>query len=388
MTPTTLRRALRDHPATADIADEIDPSRLVRALERRVVEAPTDRALARLLTDAIDFATAGDDLPPLVAGVRPGPVVRWSSWSVTFEGVDVSSGQTVLARTLRAGRRSPPWRKALARDARLLAGLHGARVTLRDEPLPVLMCPVPGEPLLDEAPLPEDLATRAVLRIAGDLAAWENAGLPLPDPDGREIRQASNGAALLVLDPDGDDLADLGDLAVRLSTVGPGPHDPVLDACARFAPGSASEFAELLTARLAERLAEERHTLARAWHDRRHHHQVARLKGLVARLGRVGPPIGRGALGVDLEGRPTVLESEGTTLTWGPVDGPTLAVLSEQGLHARTARRLLRTRAQAIPNPRLDEMVGGEPGYADRACRWVASALELRTVQKLLEIPP
>jgi hypothetical protein len=384
MTPTALRALLRarTEPDLRALAPEDDPERVLRAVEAWLDMDPTDGGLRRLHAAAWDHLDAPRG-PAWPDAIRPGPPVRWDPWSITVEAVDTSTGATVLARGLRAHARTPTWRRALLRDAALLKEIHDD-VEVRGEAWPALVRPVPGEPLLEGAPLPERLALRAVARVLADLARWEAAGLERPDPDDRELRQAPDGASLVSLHPVAGAPADLSGLAHRLERVGPGPHQLALHAARTFPPADADGLARRLIAALAQDLAARRHALDRAHRDRRHTHRIARLRGLVERLAAYPPPAGRGAVGVDLEGRPTLVQGDGHTLTWGPEDGPALAIVSAQGLHPRTARRLLRARAAAAPNPRLDAMVRGEAGYAERACRWVAAALGLRTLRKLL----
>ena len=393
MTPTALRRQLRARPDTRSLATVTDPDSLHRSLELLAERNPLDRELAELVAFAHEWATVRHGLLPVTAGLRLGPVLRWGRSTVTVEATEVDTGATVVARLLRATHRDPAWGRALARDAAALAAVPGLGATLRDQEHLAIVAPVDGGPLLDVGERAPSDAVRAAVRIVADLAAREAAGLQAPDPDDDELRLSNDGAQLLCLDPNGDPDVRMGDLAERLLQLldgAPGVPEGLrtaLAGAARFAPASAAELAELVTAALGDELAAHRHALSAKWHDRRHRLSAARLRAMVERLAAYGPPSGVGAVGVDLDGKPTLVRGDGTTLTWGPAEGPQLAILSAQGLHPRTARRMLRARAAAPHNDRLDALVSGEPGFSEAACRWVAAALQLRTLVKLLEVP-
>lgn len=394
MTPTALRRQLRLRADTRPLARADDPDRLHRSLEMLAERNPMDRDLADLVAAAHEWATVREGLLPVTAGLRLGPVLRWDRSSVTVAATEVDTGASVVARLLRATHRDPAWRRALVRDATALAAISGLGAALHEGDQLAIVARVDGGPLVDEAERAPPEALRSVVRILADLAAREAAGLAAVDPDDGELRLATDGARLVCLAADGDEDPHLGALAERLRAVLDGADEvpdgliAVLTGAARFPPATASDLAEMVTAALGDALAAHRHRLAAQWYDRRHRLSAARLRAMVGRLAAFGPPVGSGAVGVDLDGNPTLIRGDGSTLTWGPADGPQLAILSEQGLHPRTARRMLRARAAAPHNDRLDAMVSGEPGYAEAACRWVAAALHLRTLSKLLEVPP
>src|SRR5699024_1884534 len=89
---------------------------------------------------------------------------------------------------------------------------------------------------------------------------------------------------------------------------------------------------------------------------RRHQRLHALLKRLVRAL---PPPVGQGAVGVDLQGQVTLVRSDGHQVEWGPPDDLQLVWSATQGFDAPLARRLLRTRASGIPTPRMHTQVGG-----------------------------
>jgi hypothetical protein len=86
-------------------------------------------------------------------------------------------------------------------------------------------------------------------------------------------------------------------------------------------------------------------------------------------------------VGVDLEGALVVVSSSEVEVRFA--DERVWA--AGEGLRPQAARRLLRLRAAAMPNPVLEARVGGDPGLTDAVCRWVAAALQLRTTRLLLE---
>ncbi len=385
MTPTRLRRLLRDREDARELAD-LDPPELAVALEVLAEADPSDRALERLTLEAQAWADL-EDTALRGTGLRLGRVVRWDDWTVTCEAVDVVSGHDVLARVLRPHARTPAHRRRLSRTARALAAALPGPYEERSGADPAVCAPLPGGPLVEGAPPDVAVGLRAALRIAADLEARERAGLGTVDPDENELRQAPEGARLVCLQLSADPVR-LDDLVGRLFHVLPdGPLDAVLDGAVELPPASMAELAPALLGALAQELASARHGVVTRWKSRRHAHDLARLRALVDRLSGFPPPAGRGAVGVDMEGRTTVLVGDGRTLSWGPVDGPSLAIVSEQGLHPRTARRLLRARSDAPPSARLNALVDGDIAYAEHACRWVAAALSLRTVRLLLAVP-
>jgi hypothetical protein len=87
-----------------------------------------------------------------------------------------------------------------------------------------------------------------------------------------------------------------------------------------------------------------------------------------------------------LDGNVRVVQSDGKTVSWGSY-GRDLVDIRDAGgtLSPTEARRLLRTRAAAPPNPRLSAKVGGSEEFTEVICRWVASAHHLRTMRMLVE---
>lgn len=382
MTPTALRRALRAHRPTRSLAEQTDAHALLRDAERLADTAPYDVELRRLTAGCFDLAHGADGLPPVIAEVRRGELVRWDRFSLTFEGVHVRTGAPVLVRTLRAGCRLPVWRRMLVRERDLLKELYPSGVQLIHDEGTTLLLDLPGDPLFQGVPMAPARALRAVVRVVADLHARERAGLGTLGPDLCELRETERGAAVASLTALSAHPADLGALAtdLRSLTVEPSLIDRSLAACAAFPHASANDWAAEISALLAEDLADRRHRARTTWVTRRSRFKRSRLLAAVARLERFPPPVGSAVIARDIDGRSTVLSSDGHTVRWGPTEGPHLMVLSERGLHPQVARRMLRARSTS----RLDS-VGDD--FVERACRWVAAALALRTISLLLKRP-
>ncbi|MFK7926907.1 MAG: hypothetical protein AB8H79_01870 [Myxococcota bacterium] len=384
MTPTRMRRRLQSRNDTRDLVG-LAPATLARALEALADRNVGDHELDALVADAQAWASLEGRLR--ATGHRLESVVRWDDWTATVEAVAPSTGVTVLARVLRPEHRGSESRRRLARHARALQADPELQAQFHDGDHPAIVAPLPGGPLLD-GPIPsEPLCLRATVRVLGDLIRREGMGLGSLDPDRRELRLSTDGARVvsLQLGPEPTHIRSLADdLAEAL------PADPIevaLRGASELPPANVHELSSAVLSGLAQHLADLRHRLVQRWRVRRHDQDRARLRAAISRLERYPPPSGHAAVGVDMDGQTTTVRGDGQTLTWGPQAGPQLAILSEQGLHPRTARRMLRARASAPSSPRLNEEVGGDPEYAERAGRWVAGALALRTLHKLLAIP-
>lgn len=396
MTPDQLSRRL-DALATP-LPSVSEPARLLTALERLADDAPRDRAVADALLAVHALATALDGVPPVVAGVRRETIVRWDDWTITFDGVDTATGRAARVRTLRpAAARDPVLRRALLREGRALRDAIGPALTAAEGAWPALLLPLAGAPLSPSAD-PDDHDRPDVLaRLLGtalrELARWEDAGLGLPELDGREVLDTADGirVACLTAAADrrpGEPIARLAELLDRWWSGGPPtPVDNVLAGLIELPPRTVADAAQAWREALAQHLAGLRHELARRADHVRRDDRRGRLQRAVAALsGAVRPADGRGAVGVDLDGRTTLLVAAAGALSWGPVGGEAVTIWSAaSGVEARDARRLLRARAAAPPNPRLQAEVGGDEAWVDATCRFVAGALQLRTVRLLLE---
>ncbi len=357
---------------------------LLRRLEAEADDDPLDREIAARLEALADRVAAEAWAPPVVGGVLREAFVRWDRWSVTFAGTAIATGAPAMVRVLRPdAARDPVLRRHLLREGRALAEVAPVEI---DAAAPALRCALPGIPLGPARGA--DLARVLATGLAA-IARWDEAalGLPVPAPvelrrhEGRAIvacltatvpgvRGAIGALAATAADPDDDD---------------EGPVTLAARALALGAPDRASAAAEQLRTALAADLTARRHALARRWRDGAQASRKARLADAVARLSSaVGAPEGRGAVGVDLEGRITVLQAGPRAVVWG-VDGAPEVVWDRDGFRAPVARRLLRARAASPPSAALDARVGGDAERVDAICRWVAAGLQLRTVRLLLE---
>lgn len=395
MTPHLLRILVRDLDRSLPGVE--DPPRLLRALEDLADRRPEDRAFARAVRGAHGLATAGSGLPGVVAGVRRETLVRWDGWTTTWDGPHLATGVPSRVRVLRPhAARDPVLRRALPREGRAVGlGLADLAVVHDAGAWPALRIALPGAPLAPRAGADDrgrpDVLVRMLTTAVADLARWESARLGLPALGEREWVDTPAGLRVICLTPIVRDEA--GPHLKRLAATlhhwwGDGEESPVdalLDGFATFPPRTATEAGALVRETLARDLAATRHRLRRRAAATSHHERLARLLTVLARLERAVPlPAGEGPVGVDLEGAITVVRSDGARLRWGRPDA--LADVRPGGdLDVREARRLLRAHAAAPPNPRLASDSGGTLEGSERICRWLASALQARTVRLLLE---
>jgi hypothetical protein len=399
MSPDHLKSLLEALPPDPDRPPVEEPVRLLRALERQAEADPRDGALAEAVIAAHALAAAGDGLPPIVAGVRREILVRWDGWSVTFDGTEIASGHPARIRTLRAhAQHDPVFRRALVREGRALAevGDPASPPLVVDGHPPALRIVLPGPPFApraepDDHERPEILARMVGAALDG-LRRFEAAGMGLPVLDARELRDTPQGLRILCLSPTrrtalGPQIAAIAAVLDRWWAPGPPtPVDEVLAGLQAFPPHTAGEAMALWRAALAIHLTAERHELQRQGVRGLHVHKVLRLRDAVVALGQaLPPPSGRGAVGVDLEGRTTVLEGRDGRLAWGTRAAPPIELYGAGVVAPAEARRMLRARAAAPANHRLQAEIGGEQAFVDAACRWVSAVLQLRTLRLLLD---
>ncbi len=397
MTPEHLRAALQGLDVPLPGVEE--PAGLLRALEQYADRHPTRPELAALVLDAHALTTAGDGLPAIVAGVRREKLIRWDGWTSTWDGPHLATGLPARVRALDArAARDPVLRRALLRAGRAAQrGLDELAVVADEGPWPGLRVLLPGAPLTaladpDERGRPEVL-TRALASALAELARWERARIGLPDLSDPEWIDTPAGLRVVCLSPCAPDEArqNLRRLTEHLHRWwgehgAEGPAERVLAGFAVFPPRSADDASAALIAALAEDLAGVRHRLQRAGRAVARVDRLGRLFHAVGRLAAaLPPPPGRGPVGVDLEGRVTVLESGDGHLRWGPADALTDVLAPDGSPEPREARRLLRACAAAPPNPRLAAQSGGDLRAVDQVGRWLAAALQLRTTRLLLQ---
>lgn len=374
------------------------PTRL-RELEAEADRRGWDPLLERAIASVHGQTIAGSEHPPVVAGIRRRSLVRWDARTTTWDGAHVASGAPAMIRTLRpAPARDPAIRRAFVRQMRALDGLVKDLVIV-DGVECAAWAPLPGPAFQPSLTTPEvDAAALARLTVTGlgALVQWEAAGLGCPTPDPRELRDGGDHLAFVCLTPSAAGHA--GTAVAELATAilawwDDGPEGPVSDVVRMlaWAPSqSASDAAAQLRRALVQDLTGRRHGLVIRARQVNAAGRRDRFIDLLDRLDAASPPPdGRGALGVDLEGRTVVVESDGeeVVLLCGAVE-PDLVYEPEGGLIPSRARRMLQLRASAAPNPRLHAEVGGDPAFVEAICRWTAAAQELRLMRKLASIPP
>lgn len=398
MTPTELRHLLaplvRAHPVPPwpverPLHDPAWRERLVALAEAD----PGDRPARAALFAIHALVGADEGLPVVVAGVRRDDVVRADAFFVVLRGTEVATGQAALVRTPRAAhRRDPLVRAQLARDAEVLAaGLPALRL---DPDAPAIVLPLPHPPASSggRRGVVDDLALgRVALATLAALADRIDAGLGVPAPEPDELRDAGDALQVAVLDPADDApgvaLPLIADALLGLAPGAEGPVEAWLGGWAEHPPADLAEAGHALVAVLASSLAQVRHGLVRARETGDHLRRREHLVDTLARLAAAGrPPPGDGLVGLDLEGRPILVRSTlDVVATEVPGEEPALVWDADDGLDVPAARRLVRLRGAAAPNPRLAEAHGVDPRHADRVVRWLAAALELRALRLILD---
>ncbi|TNE84880.1 MAG: hypothetical protein EP330_28165 [Deltaproteobacteria bacterium] len=372
-----------------------DPATLLRTLEDEATRRPLDMRIRELLLDVRHQVAAERGVPRVLAEVRRERLVRWDAWSAEWDGVHTRTGEPCRVRALTAASaKDPTLGRQLLREGRALGRLMGLTVST-DDAWPAVAVALPG-PSLSDASEPDGREPAA--RLLGMLGAaldalyrWERS-VGLAEVGARDLRLDGDRLSVVCLTPPTGRVRP-GQVLQRVAEVlqdwwdrEEGPGRELISGMAAFPPNSAEEALGAWRREAAQILAGERHDLTRRQAEVFTHNRAHRLAELLTRLAEaVPPPVGKGAVGVDLEGQTTMVEGRRDgTLWWGtpaamePVVGETL--------DARLGRRLIRARAAAPPNPRLDAQVGGEAGYADVAGRWLTAALQLRTLRLLLDV--
>lgn len=361
-----------------------DPSAAVRAAEAAADARPGDPGAAEALRIAHGWATADHSLPAVVGGVRRERLLRYDDVSTTWVGVRVLDGRPAMVRALRpAFVRDPVWQRHLARAARARTW-SGAIATVEDG---ALVVPLLGIPLGSRA-IGSASPVATVARAVAALARADAAGISLPALDADEVRLQGDDVGIVCLTVDGppsfpDNLAAL---SMGLSPTENDEADAVLAGFEAFPPRDAADAAEALSRLFASSLASRWHALRARRARSAHLDKAARLYEAIEALERsTPPPRGRAAVGVDLDGRVTVVSGDGVAIVWGPVGAEPAEVWSvSEGVTPREARRMLRARAAAPHNPRLQKQIDGDGAFVEAVGRWVAAALQLRTLRLLV----
>lgn len=373
-----------------------DPAAVVAAFEAACDANPRDRRLAVGLLAAHGLATAEVDAPPVIAGVRRSRVIRWDPRTVTWDGVDVTTGQPARIRALRRPFASDPVvRRTLLRDGRLLTDALSMHVTVHDDATVALRIDLPGAALASGKADPSDPGRlpRQLITALAAMRRAEVAGVAFPPLSGDELVDGPDGIAIACLtlaDPSAATGA-IGRLAAAVVAWwgDDGPETPVDVALAGMVvwpPRDVAEAEHVVKKGLIERLTADFHDRTARfeilWHEVRRERLLRAVEGLSE---AVLMPEGRGAVGVSLDGSVIVLVGVDGRMRYGTDGADGTEIYGPAGFAVSDARRLLRARAAAPPNARLHAQVGGDERFVDAACRWIASGLALRTTRLLLE---
>ncbi len=324
------------------------------------------------------------DLPRQLDSVRCDTLVRWDRHTCTWVATQVETTERVMVRILRpSARRDPVLRRWFRRRIRALQPAVAARMVSGGE---AALVSLPG-PMATPPRASRPEAVRWWVQALLGITTWEQAGLGLPALAPAELRATTAGVKVVCLTGAGSVTPALAGLADTFeASPADGPLLRVLEAARQAPPDCVDDAAEALIPALAEILTAERHHLQDRWNRGVQGRREARLLDAVSQLAAaVPPPEAHGAIGVDLEGRITVVETRQGSIWWGIAEDLAAVYTPAKGFDAPVARRLLRARASAPPNPALDRQVDGRPETVEPLCRWIAAALRLRTMRMLLE---
>lgn len=377
-----LGSLLKEAGLAPDLANR--PDRALALLEARAERAEESPPCTPALIALVDRLSASADPPPPL-DPSSAELVRWDAISATFVGAPREGSLPALVRALRPHiASSPQARRHMIREQARLEPLIGAQLAEGADKAPLILVPLPGEPLPRRR---GDALVRPLLTGLSALARWESHGLGLPWLLPEEMRLVGGEVHITCAEPAPPPLS------LAIASLADALVDPIDDsalattvrALALHPPETVADADRIIRAALAENLTARRHDLAARWQQTWHRNQESRLYDAVERLyAALGPPEGRGAVSVDLEGRITVVESDPRQIRWGPERAAEAVFDREEGFYPIVARRLLRARAVSPPNPSLDARIGGSPQSTDAICRWVAAGLKLRTVRMLL----
>jgi hypothetical protein len=321
------------------------------------------------------WATADHGLAPKIGGVRRQSLVRFDRWTSTWQGHD-AEGQGALVRVVRPHVASDPvvlrW---LARDASWLQPLCSTLTAGAGW----LSCELPGE-AAEPGHRDQERAARSVGHLIQQMKRWGDAGLSAPTPVLEELRDTDDGLVLATLTPAANTVCGVLRRAAETVT----SDGPIGDALILWQthPPELEEAIQQWQRALATMLTARRHGLLQRWYGALDGSRRMRLYDATLRLGRaVPPPMGRGVVGVDLDGTPLVIVSDGTSVVWR---GDERLYDRTGGFAAAAARRVLRTRASAPLSARLHAEHDADTTFTDNICTWIAAALKLRTIGMLL----
>lgn len=351
----------------------------LEALEQAADADPTSLLLTQAIDAILGQLTAHATPIPIFPRVVREQLVRWDLVSTTW--LARRDGHALMIRVLRpAFRQDPSRRRTLMRDGQALKPLY-PMLTLEEEEGALLLPlgPTPG-PL---GPTTDDRAA-ARTRWLAEAARWCDAGLAWPALDATELRPgATPMVACLHPERTSDREANVTGLLASPETASE------LDAAWNAEVSRTVVIDETLTRRwcgaLAGHLTRRRHALADRWHVLRTSTRASRLIEMVDRLRVALPaPEGSAVVGVDMQGDPIILESDGHFVRWRGLP-PKVLVADGEVVAPRDVRQIVRMRAAAPPNARMNDEHGGDLDLVDPLCRWLSTALALRTIDLLLD---
>lgn len=364
MTPSALRRALE----ARSIDWPTEPATLLPTVETQADAHPGDPAWTALLLATELFHTASVPLPRPYRAER---LVRFDALSATWTARDAERRYLIRAPRPDA---SALQRRLLERDARALKGLVEGRIEEG-----AFVAPAPGAPLDGSSAGPATVLAGGLGAIRG----WLKRGFAPPPPHPEEIRIVDGRVQLLALTPGTRSLQGwLSGVVPLLRTRGALPT--LLDGLLALPPTSLADAEDRLRKALHQDLAERAVSLRTRGQAAEQGDRRGRFVALVERLQAAVPaPTGRGAVGYDLDARPTQVISDATGVRFGPVgeEEPFYTDVFE----APAARRFLRACAGAPISAALHDELATDPAFTDALGRWVAAGLKLRTVRLLLE---
>lgn len=395
MTPEAWRRRLGPHRPAGRHHDLLGEAELAREPLRQHLDAhPADGAALAAYLAVLDVLGALSGVPAQLGGVRIEEVVRWDDVSVTVDGTRLADASPFRLRVVRSDRRGDALvALRFAAETRALLETQGG-ITQLDSDWPHGAVALDGMPFAvdeeDDEVVPAEFIGRALASGLLALGERESAGLGVPELVPADFVDEPAGLRLVVLSaggplPPSEAVRPLARWLAELPHRG-GPLADVLSILASEPASSVGDAASRCVQALASDLAARRHAVSERWVATAHARRKARLTEALDRLiAAVPAPLGRGALGVDLDGSIIALVSTPEGLSLETPGGR--AALTKGGVivDAPAARRALRIQASAPRSAHLDAQVQGQPGFADAATRWLASALRLRTLKALLQ---
>lgn len=366
------------------------------AARARAEAARDDAALLRFRA----LEVAGEQLPPVIDGLRRGRLLCADALATTWDAWDTRTGARALIRCVR-----PEWR----RDAVMLRRMAGALQSPEpprwapDGAWPHLRVDAPGALLLDRFPIDDPPETLLLARVLGaglsGLARLHAAGLVHGGPILAHLVEERTGPRLVWLDrfaPEGGPRRDLAELGRAVAALDPTERDPVAQLALDWAhdpPPSAADGARLLGRLLATILLDARHRQELGSRRTRRQLDLRRVGQLArALLERSPPPAGRYCMRADRHGVLVLVECEDGTVRGGAaadLSARFLPVIYEPGrLDVQATRAVLRAWARRDDGDvehrqELNEALGTDERGATAMARWLTATSRLRSLVRL-----